>query len=144
MTADQRHPFEYIFTDVNFMNQSSTSNNRSQSLYVSNPQNDFQNVQTLANYTATTNPTQNSALFPQENYVPTANASTTISLEVDSDDIDFAPAADGELIAGKINLNPTPPRLFSNLFPLGGGRHVSHPVELHKKFFCTKTSVSVV
>ena len=32
-------------------------------------------------------------------------------------------------------LNPIPPRLFSNLFPLGGGRHVSHPVELHTKIF---------
>ena len=32
-------------------------------------------------------------------------------------------------------LNPIPPRLFSNLFPLGGGRHVSHPVELHSKNF---------
>ena len=42
------------------------------------------------------------------------------------------------------NINPIPPRLFSNLFPLGGGRHVSHPVELDKNFFCTKTSVSVV
>ena len=31
--------------------------------------------------------------------------------------------------------NPIPPRLFSNLFPLGGGRHVSHPVELHTEFF---------
>ena len=41
-------------------------------------------------------------------------------------------------------INPIPPRLFPNLFPLGGGRHVSHPVELHSKFFCTKTSVSVV
>ena len=32
-------------------------------------------------------------------------------------------------------LNPIPPRLFPNLFPLGGGRHVSHPVELHTKIF---------
>ena len=32
-------------------------------------------------------------------------------------------------------LNPIPPRLFSNLFPLGEGRHVSHPVELDTKFF---------
>ena len=32
-------------------------------------------------------------------------------------------------------INPIPPRLFSNLFPLGGGRHVSHPVELHTKIF---------
>ena len=31
--------------------------------------------------------------------------------------------------------NPIPPRLFSNLFPLGGGRHVSHPVELDTKIF---------
>ena len=31
--------------------------------------------------------------------------------------------------------NPIPPRLFSNLFPLGGGCHVSHPVELDTKFF---------
>ena len=31
--------------------------------------------------------------------------------------------------------NPIPPRLFSNLFPLGGGRHVSHPVELHTEIF---------
>ena len=118
MTADQRHPFEYIFTDVNFMNQGSTSNNRSQSLYVSNPQNDFQNVQTLANYTATTNATQNSALFPQENYVPTANASTAISLEVDSDDIDFAPTADGELIAGKLNFKNTESPIRLELYVL--------------------------
>ena len=34
--------------------------------------------------------------------------------------------------------NPIPPRLFSNLFPLGGGRHVSHPVELHTEFFLHK------
>ena len=33
------------------------------------------------------------------------------------------------------SFNPIPPRLFSNLFPLGGGRHVSHPVELHTKNF---------
>ena len=32
-------------------------------------------------------------------------------------------------------VNPIPPRLFSKLFPLGGGRHVSHPVELHTKIF---------
>ena len=32
-------------------------------------------------------------------------------------------------------VNPIPPRLFSNLFPLGGGRHVSHPVELDTKIF---------
>ena len=32
-------------------------------------------------------------------------------------------------------LNPIPLRLFSNLFPLGGGHHVSHPVELHTKVF---------
>ena len=31
--------------------------------------------------------------------------------------------------------NPIFPRLFSNLFPLGGGRHVSHPVELDTKIF---------
>ena len=31
--------------------------------------------------------------------------------------------------------NLIPPRLFSNLFPLGGGRHVSHPVELDANFF---------
>ena len=35
----------------------------------------------------------------------------------------------------KISFNPIPPRLFSNLFPLGGGRHVSHPVELHTEIF---------
>ena len=34
-----------------------------------------------------------------------------------------------------MKFNPIPPRLFSNLFPLGGGRHVSHPVELHAKNF---------
>ena len=33
------------------------------------------------------------------------------------------------------HLNPISPRLFSNLFPLGGGRHISHPVELDTKFF---------
>ena len=33
----------------------------------------------------------------------------------------------------KIPFNPILPRLFSNLIPLGGGRHVSHPVELHSK-----------
>ena len=43
-----------------------------------------------------------------------------------------------------VGLNPIPPRLFSNLFPLGGGRHVSHPVELDTNIFCTKTSVSLV
>ena len=32
-------------------------------------------------------------------------------------------------------LNPIPPRLFSYLFPLGGGRHVSHPVELRTEIF---------
>ena len=31
--------------------------------------------------------------------------------------------------------NPIPPRLFSNLFPLGGGRHVSHLVELDTEIF---------
>ena len=30
-------------------------------------------------------------------------------------------------------INPIPPRLFSNLFPLGGGRYVSLPVELDTK-----------
>ena len=33
------------------------------------------------------------------------------------------------------DLNPIPPRLISNLFPLGGGRCVSHPVELDTKNF---------
>ena len=32
-------------------------------------------------------------------------------------------------------INPIPPRLFSNLFPLGGGRHVSHPVEMCTEIF---------
>ena len=32
-------------------------------------------------------------------------------------------------------LNPITPWLFSNLFPLGGGGHVSHPVELNTNFF---------
>ena len=41
-------------------------------------------------------------------------------------DLDFLQIAD---------FNPIPPRLFSNLFPLGGGRHVSHPVELDTKIF---------
>ena len=50
-----------------------------------------------------TNSTQNPALFPHENYVPTASAPTAISLEVDTDDIDFAPTSDGELISGKQN-----------------------------------------
>ena len=31
--------------------------------------------------------------------------------------------------------NPISPRLFSNLFPLGGGCRVSHPVELATKNF---------
>ena len=35
----------------------------------------------------------------------------------------------------EMGFKPIPPRLFSNLFPLGGGRHVSHPVELHTKIF---------
>ena len=35
-------------------------------------------------------------------------------------------------------LGPIPPRLFSNLLSLGGGRHVSHPVELHTKIFLHK------
>ena len=34
-----------------------------------------------------------------------------------------------------IVLNPIPPRLFSNLFLLGGGHHISHPVELYTKIF---------
>ena len=34
-----------------------------------------------------------------------------------------------------LKLNPIPPRLFSNLFPLGGGRHVPQPVKLHTKIF---------
>ena len=41
-------------------------------------------------------------------------------------------------------LNPITPRLFSNRFPLGGGRHFSHPVKLHTKFFGLKKSVPVV
>ena len=32
-------------------------------------------------------------------------------------------------------INPITPRLFSNLFPLGGGRHVSHSVDLDTKNF---------
>ena len=35
----------------------------------------------------------------------------------------------------QVHLNPIPPRLFSNLFPLGGGRYVSHLVELDSEFF---------
>ena len=35
----------------------------------------------------------------------------------------------------RLGFNPIPPRLFSYLFRLGGGRHVSHPVELHTKIF---------
>ena len=33
------------------------------------------------------------------------------------------------------SVNPILPRLFSNLFPLGGGRHVSHLVELRTEIF---------
>ena len=46
-------------------------------------------------------------------------------------------------------INPIPPRLFSNLFPLGGCRHVSHPVELdteillHQNFILSGLSVSI-
>ena len=109
MTSDQRHPFEYIFTDVNFINQSSNSNttNRGQaSLYVSNSQNEYQNVQTLAAYPASTsNTVQNTTLFPSPNsnhthegYADATN--TSIDLEVDTDDLDFAPSPDGELMSG--------------------------------------------
>ena len=112
MTSDQRHPFEYIFTDVNFINQSSTSNNsRGQtSLYVSNSQNEYQNVQTLAAYPASTsNTVQNTTLFPSPNSnhkhdFPSEGyeaTNTSINLEVDTDDLDFAPSPDGELMSGK-------------------------------------------
>ena len=39
---------------------------------------------------------------------------------------------------GQHLVNPIPPRLFFNLFPLGGGRHVSHLVELYIKFFLSQ------
>ena len=41
----------------------------------------------------------------------------------------------GSISRAWLSFNPIPPRLFSNLFPLGGGRHVSHPVELHTEIF---------
>ena len=113
MTSDQRHPFEYIFTDVNFINQSSSTSNTSRgqtSLYVSNSQNEYQNVQTLAAYPASTsNTVQNTTLFPSPNSnhkheFPSEGydaTNTTINLEVDTDDLDFAPSPDGELMSGK-------------------------------------------
>ena len=120
MTSDQRHPFEYIFTDVNFINQSSTSNttNRGQaSLYVSNSQNEYQNVQTLAAYPASTsNTVQNTTLFPSPNSnhkheFPSEGydaTNTSINLEVDTDDLDFAPSPDGELMSGKTSHTKVP------------------------------------
>ena len=111
MTSDQRHPFEYIFTDVNFINQSSTSNtSRGQaSLYVSNSQNEYQNVQTLAAYPASTsNNVQNTTLFPSPNSkheFPSEGydaTNTSNNLEVDTDDLDFAPSPDGELMSGNL------------------------------------------
>ena len=40
-------------------------------------------------------------------------------------------------------INPIPPRLFSNLFSLGGGGHVSHPVELHAKRFLQQNFILI-
>ena len=59
---------------------------------------------------------------------------TTYMFTSDSVVVEYQNVTDA-LQSGRLVFNPIPPRLFSNLFPLGGGRHVSHPVELHTNFF---------
>ena len=75
-----------------------------------NSQNEYQNVQTLAAYPASTsNTVQNTTLFPSPNSnnkheFPSEGfdaTNTSINLEVDTDDLDFAPNPDGELMSGK-------------------------------------------